>query len=699
MNNESNPKITADHLGRKATVYVRQSSAGQVKHNKESQGLQYALAQRARALGFSQVDIIDADLGASAGLGARARKGFNELLADVALGKVGLILSREVSRLSRTDKDWCQLIELCRFFNTLIGDADQLYDVNQMDDQLILGIKGTLSVVELSVLKMRMLQGKEAKARRGKLSWTLTPGYVLDLDGRVVKDPDQRIQQAISLIFRMFHKLGSLRKTHRWLRENGIEVPVNKSCAGQFQLTWQAPSSSFVRDVVNNPFYAGAYVYGRRPVEIVIRDGKPHKKQRSYVPPEEVNVFIKDHHEGYISWETYEQNRAMLKENSGNFGGDEGVQAARDGQSLLAGLLRCGRCGRKLHVRYWGGRGKQGRYVCVGTYQHGGEYCLGFAATKVDQRIGAELLRVISPLGIEASVRAAEELDRRDSEQQRALRLQLQQLEYEAQRAFEQYNRVDPANRLVADTLERRWNDKLQAVDRLKCELGSIQNKAHALDQQDNGVLTNLGQQFVHLWDHPDCSMALKKRITRLLIHEVIANIDEDKQQLQFVIHWQGGAHTRFEMPRPRSAAHAHKTDEQDLDLVRKMAPRYPDLEIARVLSSLGRKTGKGQRWTHRSVAYLRKRYRLGPYDPDALGDMLSLTQATKHCGVSDGTIKRLIEAQILPAAQVAPYAPLEIKREDLDSEPVRHALETLKRTGKLMLGGASMANQERLFS
>lgn len=698
MNNAIHAKITADHLARKATVYVRQSSAGQVKHNKESQALQYALAQRARALGFSQVDIIDIDLGASAGPGTRPRKGFSQLLADVALGKVGLILSREVSRLSRTDKDWCQLLELCRLFNTLIGDGDHLYDVNQMDDQLILGIKGTLSVVELGVLKMRMLQGKQAKACRGELICTLTPGYVLDVDHQVVKDPDQRVQQAISLIFRMFRKLGSLRKTYRWFRENGIEVPVNKPIGGQIQLNWKIPSSSFVRDVINNPFYAGAYVYGRRPVEVVVRDGKAHKKQRSYIPPEQVSVFIKDHHEGYISWETYEHNRAMLKENSGNFGGDERVATARDGQGLLVGLLRCGRCGRKLHVRYWGGRGKQGRYVCVGTYQHGGEYCLGFAATKVDQRIGAELLRVISPLGIEASVQAAEALNRCDNEKQRALRLQLEQLEYEAQRAFEQYNRVDPANRLVASTLERRWNDKLQAVDRLKCELGSVRIAVHTLDDQDKALLTDLGQHFAQIWDHAACSMALKKRIARLLIHEVIANLDEQHQQLQFVIHWQGGAHTRFEMPKPRSAAHAHKTDEQDLDLIRKMAPRYPDLEIARVLSSLGRKTGKGQRWTHRSVAYLRRRYRLGPYDPDALAETLSLTQATKHCGVSDGTIKRLIEANILPAAQVAPCAPLEIKREDLDSESVRDAIETLKRTGKLILAGTSMDNQQSLF-
>lgn len=698
MNSQVNPKITADHLSRKAIVYLRQSSPGQVKHNKESQGLQYALAQHARTLGFSQVDIIDTDLGVSAAPGARRREGFNQLLADVALGKVGLILSREVSRLSRSDKDWCHLLELCRFYNTLIGDAEQVYNVNFMDDQLVLGIKGTLSVVELSVLKMRMLQGKEAKARRGELICTLTPGYVLDLDDRVIKDPDHRVQYAIALIFRMFRKLGSLRKTYRWFRENGIEVPVNKSIGGQFQLVWKPPSSSFVRDVVNNPFYAGAYVYGRRPVEVVIRDGQPHKQQHGYIPPEEVKVFIKDHHEGYISWQTYEQNRAMLKQNSGNFSADERVHAAREGQGLLAGLLRCGRCGRKLHVRYWGRRGKQGRYLCAGTYQHGGHYCLGFATTKVDQRISAELLSVISPLGIEASVRAAEELDRHENEQQRALHLQLQQLEYEAQRAFEQYNRVDPANRLVADTLEKRWNEKLEAVDQLRRVLASTQNKQYVSEDKNKTILTDLGKNFSHAWHHPSCSMALKKRITRLLIHEIIANLDEQTQQLHFIIHWQGGAHTRIEMPRPQSAARAHKTDEQDLDLICKMAPRYSDLEIARVLSSQGRKTGKGQRWTQKSVAYIRKRYRLGDHDPNGNGDILSLTQARKLCSVSDGTIRRLVEAKILPATQVAPWAPLEIRREDLESEVVQHILETLKRTGKLILEGTSMANQERLF-
>lgn len=698
MNTVLNSKITTEHLSRKAVVYLRQSSPGQVKHNKESQRLQYALSQRARKLGFSTVDVIDTDLGASAAPGAPVREGFQQLLANVALGKVGLILSREVSRLSRSDKDWCHLLELCRCFNTLIGDADQIYDVNLMDDQLVLGIKGTLSVVELSVLKMRMLQGKEAKAQRGELICTLTPGYVLDLDGRVVKDPDQRVQEAIALIFRQFRKLGSLRKTHRWMCDNGIEVPVNKSVGGQFQITWKLPASSFVRDVINNPFYAGAYVYGRRPTEVVVRDGQPHKHQRSYIPPEEVKVFIKDHHEGYISWQTYEQNRAMLKDNCGNFSADESVHTARDGQGLLAGLLRCGRCGRKLHVRYWGRRGQQGRYMCVGTYQHGGDYCLRFSTTRVDQRISEELLHVISPLGIQASLLATTELNRQNDEKARALALQLQQLEYEAQRAFEQYNRVDPANRLVADTLEKRWNDKLQQIEQLQRKLDATQHQQHTLDDQDKVVLAKLGNEFAQVWHDASCSMVLKKRITRLLIHEVIVDLDEQAQQLQFIIHWQGGDHTRLIMARPVSAAQAHKTKEQDLDLIRKMAVGYSDVDIARVLSSLGRKTGKGQRWTQKSVAYIRKRYQCDPYNPELFSDTLSLTQARKHYDVSDGTIKKLIEAEILPATQLAPYAPMEIKREDLESEPVQRIIDTLKRTGKLIINGTTTDNQKSLF-
>jgi DNA invertase Pin-like site-specific DNA recombinase len=310
--------------------------------NKESQRLQYALKDRARDLGFNHIEILDTDLGTSAGIGAVRREGFDMLIAGVAIGEVGIILSREVSRLSRTDKDWARLMEVCQLFGTLIGDAEQIYDLNSTDDQLVLGIKGTLSVVELNTLRLRMQAGMEEKARRGELVKLLPPGYVMENSGKVVKSPDKRIAEAITLVFRKFREIRSIRQTHLWFRNNRIELPVNKSTEAGMKLIWQLPTNAFIKDILQNPFYAGAYVWGRRQTQKVLINGRVHKKQSKILEPEQCRVFIKDHHVGYIPWENYEENRRIMRENALNIEGDESVGPARAGQGILAGLLRCG---------------------------------------------------------------------------------------------------------------------------------------------------------------------------------------------------------------------------------------------------------------------------------------------------------------------------------------------------------------------
>ena len=302
---ESASKITPRHLARKAIVYLRQSSISQVKHNTESQRLQYALKDTAKAYGFVEIEVIDADLGMSAASGAQVREWFKQLLASVALGEVGIVLSREPSRLSRTDKDWCHLMELCRLLDTLIGDADTIYDLNRLDDQLVVGIKGTLSVIELGTLKLRMQQGREAKAKRGELGRALAPGYVMDASQSIVKDPNLRVQEAMAKVFSRFDVLGSARQTYRWFHEEHIELPVNKVIGGRFQRVWQLPTLSFIKDVLGNPLYAGAYVYGRRRTEVVVKDGQAVKRQRSPQAAEDASVFITDHHEGYIDGDAY----------------------------------------------------------------------------------------------------------------------------------------------------------------------------------------------------------------------------------------------------------------------------------------------------------------------------------------------------------------------------------------------------------
>lgn len=696
-NYQKNNKICEHHLDRQAVVYLRQSSPKQVRNNTESTRLQYALSDRAKELGWRHVEIIDCDLGKSAGMGENKRTGFDYLIALVAKGEVGIVMSREVSRLSRTDKDWCRLLEICQIFDTLISDEDQIYDLSLIDDQLILGIKGTMSVVEIKMLRMRCLAGMEEKARRGELKKLLPPGYTWDLLDNVVKDPDARIQDAIQKIFYKFRDLWSIRQTYLYFHTEGIELPVNKKDGSRMKIVWQLPTQSFIKNVLVNPFYAGAYVYGRRVTEKVVKDGKIIKRIGRILPPEECRVFIKDHHDGYINWDTFKENQKMINNNSINTENDDNVTSVRSGQGLLSGLLRCRRCGRKLSVRYWGKSGTAARYLCKGDYDTGGTYCLGFGGSTVDRRFSEELLRVISPFGMQASMAAMKKLGTKNSDKSRALEMQIKQMEYEATRAFEQYNEVDPRNRLVAAELERRWNEKLEELDKMKKQLSETENEVKTLSDEEKQRIVHLGEKFKDVWESEACSSVNKKKIIRTVVEEVVVDMDED-EMLQFIIHWKGGAHTEFKMKKPVSGA-GQKTAMEDIEIIRKMAVRYGDDEIARVLNKLGRKTGKGKRWNEQRVMWTRRRYEIAGQKrstPDK--DILTLGRAAKYLNTSQSTIKRLVSNGILEKNQVAPWAPWEIKRVDLDSEPVQGIIEKLKRTGKLVPKRDNSAVQLSLF-
>ena len=691
-------KVTSQHLARKAVVYLRQSSPKQVHENLQSQRLQYALRDKAGTLGFREVEIIDDDLGSSAGLGARVREGFTQLLGSVALGEVGMVLSIEVARLSRTDKDWCHLLELCQVFGTLIADADHIYDLATMDDQLVLGIKGTLSVVELKVLKSRLLRGQEEKARRGELFRRVAPGYRCDGDDRIVKDPDLRVQMAIQLVFTKFRESWSARQTHQWFIDNQVSLPVNRYGKGKVAIEWQLPARKFVGSILKNPIYAGAYVYGQKPTKMVVSEGRIVKRAGRLLPPEECRVFIRDHHEAYISWQEFEENRRRLQSNALRLGSDASVAVIRQGHGLLSGLLRCGRCGKKMHVRYWGKSGTDARYLCAGDFQ--GMYCIGFGGATVDRRFSQWLLDVISPYGIEASLKAIESVNSEVDGKSVVFQKQLQQLEYEAQRAFEQYNAVDARHRLVAAELERRWNEKLEELAQAKKTFEEILNQRKTLTGEQKQELLQLGGYFKQVWHSKDCPMELKKKIIRTVIEEIIVRLDDSTKMLHFVIHWKGGCHTEFEMEKPRSAV-GKATDVEDVELIRKMADRYADGETARVLNRLNRRTGKGLYWSQSRVADVRRKHGIAGGRPhhERGREILSLAQAASYCRVSDTTIRKLVEAQLLPMTQVAPWAPWEIKRADLDGEPVHGIIEHLRETGKLMLKGIVSRQQPALFS
>src|SRR6516165_5509931 len=600
------PKIKPEHLARKAIVYLRQSSEKQVRYNLESQRLQYEVADRIRNLGWGSVEIIDSDLGSSAGMAADRREGFERVLSLVALGEIGIVGSREVSRLSRTDKDWCRLLEVCQIFGTLIADEQQIYDLNSLDDQLVLGIKGTLSVVELKILRQRLQAGQESKARRGELFKRLAVGFALDPAGKVVFHPDRRVREAIELVFVKFREHGSVRKTFQWFRDHDVELPANPIQGTQ--LVWKIPTQSLIRDILRNPFYAGAYVWGRRPMTTLLVDGRLEKRQAATRRAEDCRVFIPNHHVGYIDWATYEENQRMIRRNAVNWQGDESMSAIRAGQGLLVGLLRCGHCGRKLHVRYWGGRGTNARYLCKGDYDDGGQYCIGFGGASVDRRLRQELLKVISHLGVDASLRAIEELSAGDAAQRAALSSKREQLEYEAKKAFEQYDAVDARNRLAAAELERRWNEKLEEIEAVKQRLSSLETERYSLSPEEEIRIRSMGDHFAGVWQSKHCPPTLKKMIFRTAIEEIIVRTDQDKKTLGLVIHWKGGVHTQLAMERPRSATET-ATPMEALEIIRRMAVRYGDDQIASVLNRRGYSTGKGMRWNQTRVATARRNH------------------------------------------------------------------------------------------
>ena len=699
INSQINTKITEDHLNRKAVIYLRQSSMKQVRQNKESQRLQYALKDKAKEWGWKEIEVIDCDLGRSASIGAAIRVGFESLTALVAIGEVGIIFNREASRLSRTDKDWCRLLEVCGVFNTLISDGEQIYDPTDTDDQLILGIKGTLSVYELKILRKRLIEGMEEKAKRGEFKKQLPPGYKWDEKGKIVKDPDERVREAIELVFKKFREMQSIRQTFLWFHSQNIELPVTKEISGQKEIVWQLPKKGFIQRMLQNPTYAGVYVWGSESVRMDYVDGKIVKKKVKIPDVKKAKVFIENNQEGYIELDTFEENLKMIRKNCLSLLPGEGVGSARAGLALLGGILRCGRCGRKLYVAYRGKSGTAARYICKGDYESGGKYCLAFGGSTVDKEFSKELLRIISPYGVEASIEAERILSVKEEEIIKVIEKKIQQLEYEATRAFEQYNEVDPRNRLVAAELERRWNEKLGEVEETNKELDRIEKEQCDVTEEEKRKIAALGERFQEVWESEYCSSSLKKKIMRTVVEEIIVNLDEESQMLKFVIHWKGGCHTEFDMPKPPSGV-GQKTSMEDLEIIRKMAVRYGDADIARVLNKLGRRTATGKRWNEFRVGTIRGKYSIFGHirtikDPE----ILTLGQAAKYLEVSKTTIKRLVSSGVLEKKQTAPWAPWEIKRSDLDSVRIKKIIKILRETGKLKIEGVDSEEQKYLFS
>jgi DNA invertase Pin-like site-specific DNA recombinase len=510
-------KITADHLARSAIVYVRQSTSYQVANNLESQRRQYGLVERGHQLGWSDVQVIDDDLGRS-GSGI-ARPGFEKLLAAICEGRVGAVLSIEASRLARNGRDWHTLLEFCGLVGTLIVDEDGVYEPRSPNDRLLLGMKGTMSEMELSIFRQRSTEAIKQKARRGELIRTVAVGYLKTDDERIEKDADRRVQDAITLVFHKFEELQSVRQVLIWMRREQILLPAVVHSYGRQSIEWKSPVYRALHHILTNPVYAGAYAFGRRSARVKIENGRKRMIRSLHRSWKDWQVLIKDHHEGYITWTEFERNQCLISDNA-NRQSNMGRGSIRQGEALLAGLLRCARCGRKLTVSYSGKGGPTQRYVCRGASdQVGANSCISFGGTRIDRAVAQEVLDRLQPLGIEAALAAMNAHEEDDLEKRRQLENAVEQARFEATRAHRQYDQVDPDNRLVAGELERRWNERLARVCALEGQLAQQETEPPiTLSLQDRERLLALGRDLSHAWNSVGASVETRKKIVRLLI-------------------------------------------------------------------------------------------------------------------------------------------------------------------------------------
>jgi DNA invertase Pin-like site-specific DNA recombinase len=665
-------KITPVHLGRDAYVYVRQSTLTQVREHTESLQRQYELVERAAALGWlaHQVIVIDDDLGRS-GADASAREGFKGLVADVGLGKVGLILGIEVSRLARNNADWYQLLDLCALTDTLIADGDGVYHPADYNDRLVLGLKGTMSEAELHLIRSRLTAGLRHKAAKGELRHGLPVGLDYDHDGRVVISPDEAVVEAIATVFRRFAELGSARQVLLSMLGDGLKLPRRPARSGR--IAWAPPTYPAVHDLLTNPVYAGAFVFGRTRTEKRIGpDGRVVERTRQ-VPRDQWEVCIPDHHPGFVSWERYEQIQLQLRANwrapRGHGGG-----VAREGTALLQGRLRCGKCGRIMQTGYSGTKGNCPRYVCARAkqlygLQHG---CQSLGGRRLEQRVLAEVFAVLEPACLQATATALAEADAHHAARLRAFELQVERARFEADRARRQFDQVEPENRLVARTLERAWEQRLAELRQAEADLAAQQaRRPVTLTATELAWLQRAGADLRRVFEAPTTTPRERKQLLRMVISEVVVTVDAAQRTAGLRIVWQGGATSQLTMPLTKSGGHFRTTDEDTVALVRRLAVHYDDTQIALILSRQHRRTGSGLAFTRARVASLRASRGIpaSPRTPVvAAGDdalVVSVARAEQLLGVSKVTIYRWIKEGFIVGEQLTPGGPWHIRIDD----------------------------------
>jgi DNA invertase Pin-like site-specific DNA recombinase len=542
-------KVQGQHQDRLAVVYVRQSTVQQVGRHQESTRLQYGLVERARNLGWApqRVLVIDDDLGKS-GATAEGRPGFQRLVAEVSLAHVGIVLGIDMSRLARSNRDWHQLLEVCAMFGTLLGDLDGVYDPQDYNDRLLLGLKGTISEAELHLLKQRMLSGRNAKAQRGELGMRVPMGYLRRPSGEVIKDPDEQAQATIQLIFDEFERQLTLNGVLRYLVRHNIQLPYRIHEGSQKgELEWRRPNRTTLSHLLRNPIYAGAYVFGRRPSNrLGQQPGRPATGRR-VAKPDEWQVVLQDRLPAYITWERFQ---GILRQLEANMTQNQGV--VRNGPSLLSGLITCGRCGLRMAATYTNS-GRELRYSCNRmAVDYGEDPCQSLAGAALDGLVGTLVLQALEPAALELSLKVAEDLEAERQQLHRHWAQRLERAGYAVNRAFRQYNAVEPENRLVARTLERQWEEALGAEEVLKREQARfLAEQPTPLSAQEREAIRRLASDIPALWSAPGTTPGERQAIIRQLVERVVVRVQGKTEKVDVQVHWIGGYGTQTTLIRP----------------------------------------------------------------------------------------------------------------------------------------------------
>ncbi|MGH7921329.1 MAG: recombinase family protein, partial [Candidatus Dormibacteraceae bacterium] len=653
-------KVEGQHLQRAAYVYVRQSTMAQVERNVESRERQYELVDRAVELGWpaAEVVVIDSDQGQS-GKSTDGRDGFHRLVAEIGLGRVGIVLGIEVSRLARNNASWYQLLDLCALTDTLIADSDGIYHPGFHNDRLVLGLKGTMSESELHVLRARLRGGSLHKAGKGELRLPLPAGYEYDETGAVRVTPDEAVADAISTVFAYFDQLASARQVMLRLLEEDRKLPRRSS--SDRNVRWVTASYKAIHDILTNPVFAGAYAYGRKRTERCVENGVVRERQRR-APREEWHVCIEDHHPGYITFERYLANQERLRANWRPPRG-EGGGAAREGRALLQGLIRCGRCGRRMQVGY-SGKTLVPNYSCVrGSQLYGTKRCQSVGGRRIEQVALAAVFEALKPAGIEATLRAIEQGSSQHQARVHSVELELERAHIHAQRAQRQFDACEPENRLVARNLEREWEQRLTEVRRAEHARSDVAARLpDPLSDEEIAWCRDAGADLRKVFDAPCTTDRERKQLLRAILTDVVVTVDRDAEQHAAALRivWEGGQVTEHSVNLPRTGSHTRCTDQDTIALVRQLAEQYPDKQIAAILGRQGRRTGAGNTFTAHNVHGLRTYHKIPAAPVRATTqdrEVVTIATAANELGVSTATVHRWLREGFITGEQITPGA------------------------------------------